>query len=159
MIKPTSPIPLTWLLNQDAWVEQWPIIEPKLSILKKIAAEQLKMVYIEPVTSNHNTPIFVIPRYQDATTSCRIFIQLMIKWKKWGTHNQASPILVLFLHLIIFQFWILKIAFFQIPWYHRIKTTLLYSMHKPAKRNQWTIFPHEMKHSPTSASYIFLRPW
>lgn len=62
MVKPPSPIPLTWLLNQDAWVEQWPIIEPKLSILKKIAAEQLKMAYIEPATSNHNTPIFVIPK-------------------------------------------------------------------------------------------------
>lgn len=36
-IKSPIPIPLRLLSNQDAWMEQWPIVEPKLSILKEIS--------------------------------------------------------------------------------------------------------------------------
>lgn len=60
IIMPPSPISLTWLLNQVIWVEQWPIIQSKLSILKELVIEQLKMGNIELPTSKHHTPIFVM---------------------------------------------------------------------------------------------------
>lgn len=36
-----DPIYLLWLSDGDVWVEQWPIIEPKLSVLKELVKEQL----------------------------------------------------------------------------------------------------------------------
>lgn len=53
-------IPLIRLLNQDVWIEQWPVIELKLSILKQRVAEQLKTGLIEPATNIHNIPICAV---------------------------------------------------------------------------------------------------
>ena len=41
-------------------MEQWPIIEPRLLVLKELVAEQLKKGQIEATTNKHNTPIFVM---------------------------------------------------------------------------------------------------
>lgn len=62
MIELYSHIPLIWLSNLHVWVEQWPVIESKLSILKVLVSEQLKMGHIESTTSKHNTHVFVIPK-------------------------------------------------------------------------------------------------
>jgi hypothetical protein len=43
----------------DIWVDQWPILELKLSALKELVLEQLALGHLEPMTSKHNTPIFV----------------------------------------------------------------------------------------------------
>lgn len=57
-----DPICLLWLSDGNVWVEQWPIIEPKLSVLKELVKEQLDLGHLEPSTRRHNTPIFVIQK-------------------------------------------------------------------------------------------------
>ena len=57
VVEPPSPIPWTWLLSQDDWVEQWLIIESKLSILKEFIGEQLLVGHIGLTTSKHNTSV------------------------------------------------------------------------------------------------------
>lgn len=51
-------IAINWHLDQVIWVEQWFIIEPKLSILKNLLCEQLKLGHIELSASRHNTLYF-----------------------------------------------------------------------------------------------------
>ena len=46
----------------DIWVDQWPILELKLSALKELVLEQLALGYLEPSTSRHHTPTFVIKK-------------------------------------------------------------------------------------------------
>lgn len=65
-------------------VEQWLIIKPKISILKKFVAEQLELGYLEPPTNRHNTLFFLIPN-----KIWKIFTVTrpqgnMTKWKKMG---------------------------------------------------------------------------
>lgn len=55
-----DPNGLSWLSDNDIWVEQWPIIKPKLTALKELVNEQLGLGHLEPSTNGHNTPIFVI---------------------------------------------------------------------------------------------------
>lgn len=38
-IKVPDPIPLVWLSKADIWVDQWPILEPKLSALMELVLE------------------------------------------------------------------------------------------------------------------------
>lgn len=61
-IPPLSSIAIKCLSDQDIWVEQWPIIEPNLSILKNLLTKQLDLGHTEPSTRRTNTPIFAIPR-------------------------------------------------------------------------------------------------
>lgn len=42
--------------------DQWPIIKPKFTALKELVEEQLQLDHLEPSTSRHNTPIFVIKK-------------------------------------------------------------------------------------------------
>lgn len=76
-----DPTYLLWLSDGDVWVEQWPIIEPKLSVLKELVKEQLDFVHLEPSTRRHNTPpIFVIQKrsghYQLLQDLCAINDQM-----------------------------------------------------------------------------------
>ena len=49
---------MNWHLDQVFWVEQWFIIEPKLTILKNLVCEQLKLGHIELSARRHNTLTF-----------------------------------------------------------------------------------------------------
>lgn len=92
-----DPLYLLWLSDGDVWVEQWPIIEPKLSVLKELVKEQLDLVHLEPSSRRHNTPIFVIQKrpghYQLLQDLCAINDQMeMMRTTKAGlSHPSAIP--------------------------------------------------------------------
>ena len=54
--------PLTWLSNEPVWVDQWPMKEERLQVMRQLVAEQLTAGHIRPSVSPWNTPIFVIPK-------------------------------------------------------------------------------------------------
>ena len=61
-IKVPHPIPMAWLSEANIWVNQWSILEPKLSALKELVLEQLALGYLEPLTSRCNTLSFVLEK-------------------------------------------------------------------------------------------------
>lgn len=77
-------------------------MEPKLSILKELVAEQLKMRYTESTTSKHNTPIFVIPKRSGHYSLLQDLCAINDQMGKTRSMQLALPTLVLLLHLIIF---------------------------------------------------------
>ncbi|TRZ06552.1 hypothetical protein HGM15179_020554 [Zosterops borbonicus] len=53
---------ITWLTDNPAWVEQWPMTETRLQIAEQLIQEQLNAGHIRPSVSPWNTPIFVIQK-------------------------------------------------------------------------------------------------
>lgn len=53
-----QPLALNGLTNKQ--YDQWPILDPKLSVLKDLVKEQLSLSHFEPSHSRFNTPIFII---------------------------------------------------------------------------------------------------
>lgn len=82
-----DPNGLSWLSDNDIWVEQWPIIKPKLTALKELVNEQLGLGHLEPSTNGHNTPIFVI--YKRSIHYWSVNEQME---KKWAPHSLACSI-------------------------------------------------------------------
>ena len=44
-------LPLKWLTNTPKWVEQWPLSQIKLKVLKQLIQKELQLGNIEPSTS------------------------------------------------------------------------------------------------------------
>ena len=90
LLKP-KPIPIQWDTQDDIWVEQWPILEPKLTILKMLVEEQLKLGHIEPSTSPHNTPVFVIPKRNGKHRLLQDLRPINKPMKKMGSFQSELP--------------------------------------------------------------------
>ena len=54
-IKVPDLIPLAWQYEADIWVDQWPILEPRLFVSKELVLEQLSLSHLESLSSIHNT--------------------------------------------------------------------------------------------------------
>lgn len=48
--KPTT-LKLTWKTDNPVWMNQWPLPEKKLSVLKNLVMEQLEKGHITPLKS------------------------------------------------------------------------------------------------------------
>lgn len=92
---PPNPILLAWLSEANIWVDQWPIFEPKLSVLKELIMKQLALVHLEHSTSRHKTPILVIKNKSRKSRLLQDLRAIMNIWKKWGPLKQDCLILVL----------------------------------------------------------------
>lgn len=45
---------LNWKTDHPTWIDQWPLTEKKLNILKRLVKEQLQQGHITPTTSPWN---------------------------------------------------------------------------------------------------------
>ena len=54
-IKVPDLIPLAWQCEAVIWVDQWPILEPRLFVSKELVLEQLSLGHLESLRSIHNT--------------------------------------------------------------------------------------------------------
>ena len=52
-------LPLKWLTNTPKWIEQWPLPQIKLKVLKQLVQKQLLFSHIEPSTTPWNSPVLV----------------------------------------------------------------------------------------------------
>lgn len=77
----------------DIWVEQWPIIKPKLTALKELVNDQLRLGHLKPSTNRHNTPIFVIYRRSSHYWLIQDLYAVNEQMeKKWVPHSPTCPI-------------------------------------------------------------------
>ncbi|TRZ05262.1 hypothetical protein HGM15179_021845, partial [Zosterops borbonicus] len=58
----SPPIKLRWKSSNPIWVEQWPLSEPRMTVLLELLDHELQQGHIEPSTSPWNTPVFVTPK-------------------------------------------------------------------------------------------------
>lgn len=83
-IKVPEPMPLVWLYEAAIWLDQWPILEPKISALKALILEQLPLNHLEPSTSRNNTPHLSLKINHGNIGFYRIWKSLMNIWKNRG---------------------------------------------------------------------------
>lgn len=119
-----DPNGLSWLSDNDIWVEQWPIIKPKLTALKELVNEQLELGHLEPSTNRHNTPIFVIYKRSIHYWSLWDLHAVNEQMEKMGTtqpgllHPSANPLLAISLSYTS------RTVFFRFHWHQQINDTL-----------------------------------
>lgn len=139
-----NPIAITWHLDQVNWVEMWFIIKPKLSILKNLVCEQLKLGHIQLSASRHNTLTFNTKKCMDCINCCKTSGQLMIKMKN-GTITDKYPSTIPH-HTTILD----TKDFFQIPLTAHYKDCFAFmawkcNLHRLAQRFQWMALPPKIK--------------
>lgn len=54
--------PIVWKDEKPVWVDQWPLTNEKLTVIRQLVQEQLDKGHIEPSVSPWNSPIFVIKK-------------------------------------------------------------------------------------------------
>lgn len=125
----------------------------KLSMLKELVSEQLKIGHLEPSKSKHNT--FMHYCQEIRTLQPPAGSLLMVYWKKNEVYTARPPlntsaippscyIPVLNIKNCVFQF-----SLVPQNRYHFAFTVWESHMHNPAKSYQWTVLPQGTKNSPT----------